>query len=108
VQILASCRSVCLLVNLLVYKVSRGRLLVDSLYCYLFTGVILVMVSFPFVFSPCIECEGTQEWAKAVYYAPFIAIFQIGWAASQISHLALIPKMNHEVLIRTELLAIRL
>jgi len=66
-----------------------------------------VMLSFPFVFSPCIGCEGSEEWAKAVYYAPFITIFQIGWASTQISHLALIPKMNHDVLVRTELLAIR-
>lgn len=65
------------------------------------------MISFPFVFSPCIGCETSDQWARAIYYAPFIAIFQIGWASSQISHLALIPKMSSDILMRTELLAIR-
>ena len=44
---------------------------------------------------------------KFLYYAPFITMFQIGWASTQVSHLALLPKMSPDELIRTELLAIR-
>ena len=71
-----------------------------------FAGIILVVISFPFIFAPCISC-GESGLPKLVYYAPFIAIFQIGWASTQISHLALIPKMHPDELVRTELLAIR-
>ncbi|CAL8083014.1 unnamed protein product [Orchesella dallaii] len=77
-------------------------------------GIILVLISFPFIFSPCIgysmftdEWSKVADWKKAVYYAPFIAIFQIGWASTQISHLALIPKLTPDDLIRTEILAVR-
>ena len=70
-------------------------------------GVLLVLSSFPFVFSPCIGCSESSDSVKFLYYAPFIAIFQIGWASTQVSHLALLPKMNPNELVRTELLAIR-
>lgn len=75
--------------------------------CFLL-GIIFVICSFPFIFSPCIGCsENSSDWVKFLYYAPFIAAFQFGWACSQISHLALVPKLSPDPLIRTELLAIR-
>ncbi|XP_026554727.1 major facilitator superfamily domain-containing protein 12 isoform X2 [Pseudonaja textilis] len=72
------------------------------------TGTICVLVSFPFIFSPCIGCtENTPEWAALIYFIPFIIIFQFGWAATQISHLSLIPELvttDHE---KVELTAFR-
>ncbi|XP_029819758.1 major facilitator superfamily domain-containing protein 12 [Manacus vitellinus] len=72
------------------------------------TGTTCVLVSFPFVFSPCLACrEGTPQWAAFIYYLPFIVIFQFGWAATQVSHLALIPELvssDHE---KVELTAFR-
>lgn len=69
------------------------------------------MISFPFIFSPCVgysdDWSQVADWKKAIYYVPFIAIFQIGWACTQISHLALVPKLTPDDLIRTEVLAIR-
>ncbi|NXF74108.1 MFS12 protein, partial [Sclerurus mexicanus] len=71
-------------------------------------GTTCVLVSFPFVFSPCLACrEGTPQWAAFIYYLPFIVIFQFGWAATQVSHLALIPELvssDHE---KVELTAFR-
>ncbi|ETE65866.1 hypothetical protein L345_08364, partial [Ophiophagus hannah] len=71
-------------------------------------GTICVLVSFPFIFSPCIGCtENTPEWAALIYFIPFIIIFQFGWAATQISHLSLIPELvttDHE---KVELTAFR-
>ncbi|XP_058019336.1 major facilitator superfamily domain-containing protein 12 isoform X2 [Ahaetulla prasina] len=71
-------------------------------------GTICVLLSFPFIFSPCIGCtENTPEWAALIYYIPFIIIFQFGWAATQISHLSLIPELvttDHE---KVELTAFR-
>nr|XP_020020289.1 major facilitator superfamily domain-containing protein 12 isoform X1 [Castor canadensis] len=63
-------------------------------------GTICVLLSFPFIFSPCLGCgPATPEWAALLYYGPFIVIFQFGWAATQIAHLSLIPVLvtsDHE------------
>lgn len=57
-------------------------------------GVISVLVSFPFMFNLCIACENAPQWYLFYYYAPFVVIFQFGWAATQISHLSLIPQLS--------------
>ncbi|XP_004714442.2 major facilitator superfamily domain-containing protein 12 [Echinops telfairi] len=71
-------------------------------------GTICVLLSFPFIFSPCPGCAAsTPEWAALLYYSPFIVIFQFGWAATQIAHLSLIPELvsnDHE---KVELTALR-
>ncbi|XP_020020289.2 major facilitator superfamily domain-containing protein 12 isoform X1 [Castor canadensis] len=71
-------------------------------------GTICVLLSFPFIFSPCLGCgPATPEWAALLYYGPFIVIFQFGWAATQIAHLSLIPVLvtsDHE---KVELTALR-
>lgn len=72
------------------------------------TGTICVLLSFPFIFSPCLGCNATTpEWVALLYYGPFIVIFQFGWAATQIAHLSLIPELvtnDHE---KVELTALR-
>lgn len=71
-------------------------------------GTICVLLSFPFIFSPCLGCgAATPEWAALLYYGPFIVVFQFGWAATQIAHLSLIPELvtsDHE---KVELTALR-
>lgn len=71
-------------------------------------GTFCVLLSFPFIFSPCLGCgETTPEWVALFYYGPFIVIFQFGWAATQIAHLSLIPELvtnDHE---KVELTALR-
>ncbi|ELU08281.1 hypothetical protein CAPTEDRAFT_96409 [Capitella teleta] len=57
-------------------------------------GSACVACSFPFVFMQCITCADSDDWAKFVYYAPFVVIFQFGWASTQISHLSLIPDLT--------------
>ncbi|XP_053481733.1 major facilitator superfamily domain-containing protein 12 [Ictalurus furcatus] len=57
-------------------------------------GTICVLVSFPFIFNPCVGCgEVTPQWVGLTYFTPFIIIFQFGWASTQISHLSLIPEL---------------
>ncbi|XP_012937909.1 major facilitator superfamily domain-containing protein 12 isoform X2 [Aplysia californica] len=51
-------------------------------------GTLCVMASFPFLFIECITCGFAPNIAQFVYYAPFVVIFQFGWAATQISHLS--------------------
>ncbi|XP_046817074.1 major facilitator superfamily domain-containing protein 12-like [Vespa crabro] len=70
-------------------------------------GTICVFLTFPFIFSPCINCENAHQWAQLIYYAAFIIIFQFGWAAVQISHLSLVAELTPTDYERTELIAIR-
>ncbi|CAB4070293.1 unnamed protein product [Lepeophtheirus salmonis] len=44
---------------------------------------------------------------QILYYACFVVVFQFGWAAVQISHLAMIPELSPSIHERTGLTAIR-
>lgn len=70
-------------------------------------GSIFVLLTFPFIFSPCIGCADSDHWAQLIYYSAFIIIFQFGWASVQISHLSLVPELTPDKNERTSLLAIR-
>ncbi|KAJ9577733.1 hypothetical protein L9F63_005726, partial [Diploptera punctata] len=67
----------------------------------------ILLGSFPFIFSPCIKCQNSHQWAQLIYYSAFIIIFQFGWGAVQVSHLSLIPDLTPNEHERTELTAIR-
>lgn len=71
-------------------------------------GTICVLLSFPFIFNPALGAgPNAPHWVGLVYFIPFIVIFQFGWAATQISHLSLIPELvtnDHE---KVELTAYR-
>ncbi|KAM4623271.1 major facilitator superfamily domain-containing protein 12-like [Polymixia lowei] len=57
-------------------------------------GTVSVVLSFAFIFNQCLGCESlTPQWVSLTYFIPFIIIFQFGWAATQISHLSLIPEL---------------
>uniref|UniRef100_H3DMX9 Major facilitator superfamily domain containing 12a n=1 Tax=Tetraodon nigroviridis TaxID=99883 RepID=H3DMX9_TETNG len=57
-------------------------------------GTLSVLLSFAFIFNRCVGCSPTTpQWASVTYFLPFIVVFQFGWAAVQISHLALIPEL---------------
>lgn len=71
-------------------------------------GTLSVILSFPFIFNPCIGCtENTPQWVGLIYFIPFIIIFQFGWAATQISHLSLIPDLAKNAHDKVELTAFR-
>lgn len=70
-------------------------------------GTICVIGTFPFIFSPCINCNSNHDWAQIFYYSMFIIVFQFGWAAVQISHLSLIPELTPNEHDRTKLTAVR-
>ncbi|XP_064474360.1 major facilitator superfamily domain-containing protein 12-like [Ornithodoros turicata] len=70
-------------------------------------GTLCVVGSFPFLFTRCVSCTEAAQTSQFVYYAAFIIIFQFGWAATQVSHLSLIPDLtpiSHE---RVELNTLR-
>ncbi|KAM6918299.1 major facilitator superfamily domain-containing protein 12-like [Xenentodon cancila] len=57
-------------------------------------GTLSVVLSFSFIFNQCLGCDShTPQWASLIYFVPFIIVFQFGWAATQISHLSLIPEL---------------
>uniref|UniRef100_A0A3Q3XRI0 Uncharacterized protein n=1 Tax=Mola mola TaxID=94237 RepID=A0A3Q3XRI0_MOLML len=57
-------------------------------------GTMSVLLSFAFIFNQCLGCNAhTPQFASVTYFIPFIIIFQFGWAATQISHLSLIPEL---------------
>ncbi|KAL7396201.1 hypothetical protein ABVT39_002011 [Epinephelus coioides] len=71
-------------------------------------GTVCVVVSFPFIFNPCLACnDNTPQWAQIIYFSPFVIIFQLGWAATQISHLSLIPELVSSESDKVELTAYR-
>uniref|UniRef100_A0A674PIF3 Major facilitator superfamily domain containing 12a n=1 Tax=Takifugu rubripes TaxID=31033 RepID=A0A674PIF3_TAKRU len=71
-------------------------------------GTLSVLLSFNFIFNECVGCSSiTPQWASVTYFIPFIIIFQFGWAAIQISHLALIPELVTCEHARVELTAYR-
>ena len=41
-------------------------------------GTLCVVVSFPFIFLPCVGCSDADDYAQLVYYAAFVVIFQVG------------------------------
>ncbi|XP_029004273.1 major facilitator superfamily domain-containing protein 12 [Betta splendens] len=71
-------------------------------------GTVCVLVSFPFIFNPCLPCSGASPpWAQLAYFSPFVVVFQCGWAATQISHLSLIPELVSSESAKVELTAYR-
>jgi len=70
-------------------------------------GTLFVLLSYVFIFSPCVQCSNTSRETQAVYFGAFIVLFQFGWSAVQISHLAIIPKLTPIANERTALAAIR-
>ncbi|XP_035026846.1 major facilitator superfamily domain-containing protein 12 [Hippoglossus stenolepis] len=57
-------------------------------------GTVSVVLSFAFIFNQCLGCNSlTPQWVSLTYFIPFIIVFQFGWAATQISHLSLIPEL---------------
>ncbi|XP_053293171.1 major facilitator superfamily domain-containing protein 12 isoform X2 [Pleuronectes platessa] len=57
-------------------------------------GTLSVVLSFAFIFNQCLGCNPlTPQWVSLTYFIPFIIVFQFGWAATQISHLSLIPEL---------------
>lgn len=67
-------------------------------------GSVLVTFSFPMIFG---GFANSPNSIIVFFYILSIVIFQIGWAAVQISHLSMIPSLTSSLLGRTELTAIR-
>uniref|UniRef100_A0A0N5APS2 Major facilitator superfamily domain-containing protein 12 n=1 Tax=Syphacia muris TaxID=451379 RepID=A0A0N5APS2_9BILA len=70
-------------------------------------GTIFVTLSFPFIFNNSLLSVNAADIWKICWYSSFIVIFQFGWAAVQISHLALIPELCTDSSFRNTLGSLR-
>jgi len=76
--------------------------------CRVFVGTLAVSLSFPFFFLRCFACvDDDGMWGHLSYYAPFIAIFQFGWASTQVAHMALMSQLTQDKSQQTELCGLR-
>lgn len=56
-------------------------------------GSILVAISFSSVFGGCLPCKifaSSSSTLRTVGYSTFAAIFNVGWAATQVSHMSMV------------------
>ena len=70
-------------------------------------GTTCVAASVFFIYHDCITCESVDVPYKILYFSCFIIVFQFGWAATQISHLSLIPDLTQNKSVRVGLNSIR-
>lgn len=70
-------------------------------------GTAMVVVSFFFFWHHCLDCQNAPSRFQILYFSSFIVVFQVGWAAVQIAHLALIPELVSDENDRVGLNAIR-
>ncbi|XP_046661470.1 major facilitator superfamily domain-containing protein 12-like isoform X2 [Homalodisca vitripennis] len=57
-------------------------------------GSLLVLVSFPLIFTTPGAVMGASIWVQMVYFSLSISVFQVGWAVVQIAHLSLLPELT--------------
>jgi len=59
-------------------------------------GTITVVICFSLIFQKCFICgeDDSDEVMQLVYYITLPSLFNIGWAAVQVSHMSLLPSIS--------------
>lgn len=73
-------------------------------------GSILVAISFSSVFGSCVPCKlmGTNSSTlETVGYSTFAAIFNVGWAVTQVAHMSMVNCMTSNPTSRVSLVSCR-
>lgn len=73
-------------------------------------GSILVAISFSSVFGSCVPCKlmGTNtSTLETVGYSTFAAIFNVGWAVTQVAHMSMVNCMSSNPTSRVSLVSCR-
>uniref|UniRef100_A0A0E0EDJ4 Major facilitator superfamily (MFS) profile domain-containing protein n=1 Tax=Oryza meridionalis TaxID=40149 RepID=A0A0E0EDJ4_9ORYZ len=73
-------------------------------------GSILVAISFSSVFGSCLPCKLTgtiSSTMETVGYSTFAAIFNVGWAVTQVSHMSMVNCMTSNPTSRVALVSCR-
>lgn len=76
-----------------------------------FAGTIIVIISYIFIFENCLFSyvfhNVDEKILKVCYYSIFGALFNIGWAFIQVSHMALVPSLTSSRIRRDRLNSFR-
>lgn len=64
-------------------------------------GVLMVILCFLGVFGYCFVCAFIKDREptsveKTVSFSIFAALFNVGWASVQVSHMAMVPELSHD------------
>jgi hypothetical protein len=72
-------------------------------------GTVLVFINFFFLFGRCVACDLTymSPSASVAYYSIAAALFNVGWAAVQVSHMSLVPELTSDTATRVKLNSVR-
>lgn len=70
-------------------------------------GTVLVVLSFPAIFSACPFCDRSDAYWPPIYYALVVAVFQFAWPLVQIANLSMIPELSRTQKDRMDLTSIR-
>ena len=84
-------------------------------HLWYFMGTVTVLANFYFLFGRCVLCDilGTAAEEEAdsipvvVYYSIAAALFNVGWASVQVSHMSLIPELTSCENVRVVLNSVR-
>lgn len=63
------------------------------------TRTLLPAVCFSLVFAVCVPCwaaDPVPDFTLFLYYCLAASLFNVGWAAVQVSHMALVPEMSSD------------
>ena len=71
-------------------------------------GVFSIAVAFFFIWHECLGCTDVSTSYKVLYFACFAAVFEFGWASTQIATLSLIPELAPDRKVKIELNSMRL
>ncbi|EQC25396.1 hypothetical protein SDRG_16723 [Saprolegnia diclina VS20] len=73
-------------------------------------GCVLVMLCFFFVFGACLPrwfTDAPSSTVLVLYYCTAASLFNVGWAAVQVSHMAMVPELSSNDNIRVILNSVR-
>lgn len=56
-------------------------------------GIMIVTISFLPIFLPLLP-ENESNIIKIIYFVFFPALFNVGWASTQIAHMSLVPSLT--------------
>eukprot|EP00808_Paulinella_micropora_P018715 g70470.t1 len=75
---------------------SRGCMGINGRKLFYLLGAVMVLVCFFFVFAECVPCDlqQTNQLLLVAYYSAAAALFNVGWAALQVSYQAMVPDMS--------------
>lgn len=77
--------------------VQLGRWRLERRQTWYVFGTVLVAINFFLLFGisiPELVSSDAPEWSLLLYYCAAASLFNVGWAAVQVSHMAMVPELS--------------